>query len=268
MRDHDVVYGSGKAGLDKALMRSVSAHIQGFIDANPTLVHAEADTSWLLGTAGQGEAPDGAELGDVEEAEEHLLEPDGRAAAPDGAANHLQGGDMTEASSPAEALARWLASPHKSSVAPGFEIGSLAFLRSQGHQALLEHLDKAGNLDYGGAGEVSTPTISASIFLPQKSVIRFRKRERRSPSPPDSTPEPTLLSQAQAARGGSSSIVAVWPVEGTQQPGAGDIGEAMAARFAFWELVVEDFGKQGGMPGLRSGNTVIDERNFALGQWR
>ncbi|KAK3181024.1 hypothetical protein K4F52_007696 [Lecanicillium sp. MT-2017a] len=40
--------------------------------------------------------------------------------------------------------------------------------------------------------------------------------------------------------------------------------DTMAKQFAYWEMVAEDFDRQNTMPGLRSGNTVIDERNFSM----
>ncbi|UNI17993.1 hypothetical protein JDV02_004294 [Purpureocillium takamizusanense] len=173
---------------------------------------------------------------------------------------------VAETGCPFQAMASWLSGLYKGRLTPAFEIGSLAFLRSHGHQVLLDHLDKADGLYPGGPHETSTPTISATIFLPQKSVLRLRKRERRCPSPPDSTPEPDIDIDFFSL-GGGSGAGAAHVASRVQQRRAKGPGKTMADLFAFWELVVQDFVRQGGMPGLRSGNTVIDERNFVLGQW-
>jgi hypothetical protein len=41
-------------------------------------------------------------------------------------------------------------------------------------------------------------------------------------------------------------------------------GNIVTERFALWDMMAEDFARQDGIPGLRSGSTVIDERNFSL----
>ncbi|KND92572.1 putative mannosyltransferase KTR3 [Tolypocladium ophioglossoides CBS 100239] len=279
MRDYGIAYGSNKAAVDEAHIHALSQHVKGFIDKNPELLHAEADISWLMGSSGDGPvaADDfGLEGGD-ETAEEQVLEParrivsaGGRGMTGSSAAAGLQDetGDEDEAGSPAEAFASWLGGIFKSSLSPQFEIGSLAFFRSQSHQALFEHLDKTGDFYYRGPRDMSTPTLSASMFLPQKSVLHFRKRAEnayaRGPSPPDSTPKPQLK-LVGIARDFHAGMLAMESAKRTRQPGPQQLSEVMAEMLAWWELLSGDVERQGGIPGLISGNTVIDDRNFVFG---
>src|SRR5689334_6616491 len=127
MQDHGIAYGSNKAGFDESHKHTIPQHVKGFIDKNPDLLHAEADVSWLFGATDQGD---------------HMPADDS---------------DMEDdKGSPTEAFASWLGGMYKSSLSPTFEIGSLAFLRGQSHQALLEHLDQAGDLYYRGLRDTST----------------------------------------------------------------------------------------------------------------
>ncbi|PNY19949.1 mannosyltransferase KTR3 [Tolypocladium capitatum] len=279
MRDYGIAYGSNTAAVDEAHMHALSQHVKGFIDENPELLHAEADISWLMGSPGEGPvtADDSGLEGGDEAAEEHALEParrivcaGGRGVTGSSAAAGWQdeAGDEDEVGSPAEAFASWLGGIFKSSLSPQFEIGSLAFFRSQSHQALFEHLDKAGDFYYHGPRDMSTPTLSASMFLPQKSVLHFRKRAEngyaRGPSPPDSTPKPQLK-LVRIARDLHAGMIAMGTPKKTQEPGPQQLSEVMAGMLAWWEALSRDFERQGGIPGLISGNTVIDDRNFVFG---
>ncbi|KAL3962860.1 hypothetical protein ACCO45_004383 [Purpureocillium lilacinum] len=250
MRDHGIAYGSSKTGPDDGHVHVTSPHVHAFIEDTISLSHPEAGMPWLLDAmCHQDDLAEGAEAECIEQVNGHLWEtvvevlPDsveGTTSMPMSGDERLDGADMSETSCPLEAMTLWLSGLYKGRLTPAFEIGSLAFLRSQGHQALLEHLDKAGGLYSGGPREASTPTISAKIFLPQKSVLRLRKRERRCPSPPDATPEPDLDLDLFAL-GGGSGTAAKRVASRAQQRGAKDPGETMAGLFAFWELVVQDF---------------------------
>ncbi|PFH61365.1 hypothetical protein XA68_17543 [Ophiocordyceps unilateralis] len=252
MRDHNIAYGSHQGGLDDSYMRRLSQHAKSFMDENPGLAYEEADFSWLLesavgrdGAAHDSSAEEAVEMGALDD--ETTL--DCTAAADEWLED---GGDEDGVGSPVEVLASSLGSIYRSSLWPTFEVGSLAFLRSQSHQALLEHLDKVDNSDAllcnGG-----TPTLSASILVPQKSVLHFRKREKRhaqGPSLPVSTPKPQF------------SLVRI---VGDGLAGNRSSFRRLSAMTAErWELMAHDFCRQGVMPGLRSGHTVIDERNFVL----
>ncbi|KJZ73786.1 hypothetical protein HIM_06904 [Hirsutella minnesotensis 3608] len=273
MRDVGIAYGSNRAVLDMADVRKLSPHVKTFINDNPELVHADADISWLLEPANKGEGVlddlDDEVWGQVTATD--IGDPDFGVSPGSETRGWLSGGgDVDDVSSAMEAFASRLSGIFTSSLWPAFEIGSLAFLRSQNHQALFEHLDKAGDLYYGGLREASTPTISASMFLPQKSVLHFRKRDRRYakwPSPPESTPDPNLdlgiirdtSGWTLAAGSASSRSHVLRPVPLTA---------VMRLWFTLWDDIVQDFERQDRLPGLRSGNTVIDERNFVLIEWK
>ncbi|RCI16976.1 hypothetical protein L249_3073 [Ophiocordyceps polyrhachis-furcata BCC 54312] len=243
MRDHGIAYGSHDSGLNEAYMRRLSQHVKSFVDDNPDLTHEEADVSWLLEAAesvsphGQGGATDDALVvrGDgmtLDDADGGWLD---------------DGEDEEDVGSPIEVLASRLGGIYRSSLWPTFEVGSLVFLRSQSHQSLLEHLDRSDALlDSGG-----TPTLSASLFLPQKSVLHFRKRENHGADEPQSTAKPKF------------SLVRV---VGSDVNRSDSLQRRRVKAFTAerWELMAEDFGRQGGMPGLRSGNTVFDGRGFTM----
>ncbi|KAG8423346.1 hypothetical protein J3458_000248 [Metarhizium acridum] len=103
------------------------------------------------------------------------------------------------------------------------------------------------------------------MFLPQKSVWNLRQKDRGYnswPQPPDSTPEPKLKlwhRMKRAVRNDSYRKVTK-----QRQKSLQDSHNGLTERFALWDAIAEDFGRQAAIPGLRSGNTVIDERNFAL----
>lgn len=152
---------------------------------------------------------------------------------------------------------------------PTFDIGALSFFRSQGHQDLVNHLDAAGNFYSQPLRDMAVPTISASMFLPQKSVWSHRKREVRHsyrPSPPANTQKPKLKTFDTKV---GFNLQAKNRVVGPQRRGSireqeRNPGESMAERFALWNLMAQDLSRQDAIPGLRSGNTVIDERNFSM----
>ena len=284
MRDYGIAYGSNKATVDEANIRALSQHVKRFIEKNPELLHAEADISWLMHPSSDGPvaAEDSGLEGEYETAEKHVLDSARRVLsagdqgmtgnwADAGVQGEIEAEGADEVSSSAEALASWLGGIFRSSLSPHFEIGSLAFFRSGSHQALFEHLDKAGDFYYRGPRDMSTPTLSASMFLPQKSVLRLRKRARNGyargrPSPPDSTPEPQLnfIRTVRDVHAGMLALESSGNLGQLQKPQ--QLSQAVAEMLARWELLSRDFQRQGGTPSLISGNTVIDDRNFVCGR--
>ena len=163
----------------------------------------------------------------------------------------------------AEASARWSHTFRARGSSSNFNIGSHSFLRSHGHRALLDHLDRYQSQPQDGLRDMMVPTISASMFLPQKSVWAFRHKDKdvaTRPERPDSTPEPKLRLWHRMRKQVKSSSSRVKHHSSSWRDGQ----HALRDRFALWDMIAEDFIRQETIPGLQSGNTVIDERNFAL----
>ncbi|KAM5370927.1 hypothetical protein ACJZ2D_008240 [Fusarium nematophilum] len=224
MRDNGIAYGFNRVILGQTSLRALSPRIKSFVDMHPDLLHEEADISWLLDHASDSVTSSSA-LGD--DSEDSLME-EGKGVL--------------------------------SSVYPTFEIGSLAFFRSPNHVAFFDHLDSAGDFKYRRVDDVPVHTLSASMFLPRQSVWNFRKKDMRHrarhahrPSQPQATPGFDHESTGEANMGWTRSVEWI-----------GDSKEAMSALLAAWDAMARDLGRQEAIPGLMSGNTVIDERNFAL----
>ncbi|KAL7931527.1 glycosyltransferase family 15 protein [Trichoderma chlorosporum] len=242
MRDHEIAYGFNEALLDKDEIRTHSQPVKSFIDKHPDLLHADADLSWLLDGV-DGPIP---AMRRGNESKDHY--------SISGAWTNDKncGGDGLEGMSPT------------------FDIGSLSFFRSQSHQDLFNHLDAAGDLHNQPLRDMAVPTISASIFLPQKSVWNYRKRDARHahrPSPPEYTQRPKLKVfeldlgfnlRRRNRMVGPQSRDSIREQERNPY-------KSMAECFVLWNLVAQDLSRQDAIPGLQSGNTVIDERNFSLG---
>lgn len=135
---------------------------------------------------------------------------------------------------------------------------SLALFRMSCQKRLLNHLDTIGAFCQRRSREIHAPTISGSMFLPQKSVWSFAKRDKRyvQPSPAEYTILPKMLldpTKLDDAR-----------MEFDAAERGGIVMDEMARQFAYWAMVAKDFDRQSTIPGLRSGNTVIDERNFSM----
>ncbi|KAF7544060.1 hypothetical protein G7046_g9865 [Stylonectria norvegica] len=282
MRDNGIAYGFNKAKLDERNLRALSPQIRSFMDKYPNLLHEEADVSWFLDTpsteATSNPGEDSREyFGNDDEDYSIQIDTDDRlrkriiregspsrvSRLPKADLQQDVGQDKVEAmdkedvdtGSLADAFTSWLSGIYESSPSPTFEIGSLAFFRSPSHLAFFDHLDSAGEFYYKRAKSVPVHTLSASMFLPRQSVWNFRTRESRYPANWPSLPDPTPDPEFDLQDVGADSTSSVVPL--------GDPVEALTARLKQWELMAQDFGRQESIPGLLSGNTVIDERNFA-----
>lgn len=249
MEEHDIGYGSNKASLAAFHRSSLSQQVEGFLSKHPELLHADADVSWILGSFNTEN--------DLEQDEE-----------PDPDTDIADDEDDLERDSnfSMEMFMSWLSGIFKGGSEPAFEIGSLSFFRSQSHQVLLDHLDEFCNLYDGDINDMWVPTISASIFLPQKSVWTLRHKERYSsrPEPPDSTPEPKLRLWHRLNKVKAQTVL----TKSTDIAGQDTrcTVDSLERLYAHWETVSRDIVRQDCIPGLQSGNTVIDERNFAPSQ--
>ncbi|KAF7544454.1 hypothetical protein G7Z17_g9935 [Cylindrodendrum hubeiense] len=243
MRDNGIEYGFHRDAVAETNLRALLPRIRSFIDKHPDLLHKEADVSWLF------DGPHAeTTLGGTEEEEESNEDEDS-----------VDESDYM-ISLLAEAFTSWLSGIYESSLYPTFEIGSLALFRSPHHAAFFDHLDSAGAFYDHSSKDVPVHTLSASMFLPKQSVWNFGKRASRHrahqedrPSQPQETPDRDINVQDSAQPESTSSVEF-----------SGDAEEMMATFLACWEQLARDFERQEAIPGLMSGNTVIDERNFAL----
>ncbi|KAL7953638.1 glycosyltransferase family 15 protein [Trichoderma compactum] len=242
MRDHEIAYGFNEALLDKDEIRTHSRPVISFIDKHPDLLHADADLSWLL------DCNDGSTAATI-----RGNESGGR---------HRTGSWWTD-------LISLMMQGSLSRMSPTFDIGSLSFFRSQSHQDLFHHLDAAGDLTSQPLRDMAVPTISASMFLPQKSVWNYRKRDARHayrPSPPEHTQKPKLKvfeHNLGFNLRGRNRMVGPQSRDGIREQERNP-RESMAEYFVLWSLMAQDLSRQDAIPGLQSGHTVIDERNFSL----
>lgn len=286
MRDHEIAYGFNEASLDKDEMRSHAQPVKSFIDQHPDLLHADADVSWFLGGH------------DVRGARTRPTNQDGSLDTPGDAAitwidlisSTIQGSlrclgfvnadwpqdnnfsDGEDTGSASEAFASQLSNMYKTGlegISPTFDIGSLSFFRSKSHQDLFNHLDAIGDFYSRPLRDMAVPTMSASMFLPQKSVWNYRRRDARHahrPSLPEYTQRPKArgyeLNLGFNLRGKNRMVGPQRRDSFREQERNPD--ENMAERFALWDLMARDLSRQDAIPSLQSGHTVIDERNFSM----
>lgn len=172
-----------------------------------------------------------------------------------------------DATSVVDDFTSWLTGIYDASLTTTFEIGSLAFFRSSGLQPMMEELAKQSEqlevevdvVDFSPIEKVPVRTLSASMLLPKQSVNNFRKEIRRRTTAPLPTSGPRVRFERALH----------WPEPKTSDrehkgPPREGLARAMKAQFALWDIISEDFSRQGMGPTLMSGNTVIDERNFAM----
>jgi mannosyltransferase len=263
MRDHGISYGFTESAIGRLDLEVLAPQIKSFIEKNPSLLHQDANIAWLLKDSGreagiQRQKARGGiiarPLGDYSHTSNAAESYRGCSGSPgtDGKPDRM---DDDHTSQLAEAFTAWLVGSCESSLYPAFELGSLAFLRSPGHQALMRHLETStGTLLGTPVDDVPVYSLSASMFLPKQSVWNFRKKILRH-----ATLQPTPTP--------ASSMPAHTPWHGTPPP-QDDVAVAMAMameeQFALWDQLAQDMTRQADGPGLKSGNTVIDERNFVL----
>lgn len=171
-----------------------------------------------------------------------------------------------DATSAVDDFTSWLTGIYDASLTTTFEIGSLAFFRSS-HQAMMEDLGKQAEqlevevdvVDFSPIENIPVRTLSASMLLPKQSVTNFRKEIRRRTTAPRPTPGPRM--RFERGMHGPEPRMSVRTHNG---PPRGALVRAMKDQYALWDTISKDFGRQGMGPALMSGNTVIDERNFAM----
>jgi mannosyltransferase len=248
MCDNGIAYSLTKSAVQTLHLQSLSSKVNLLIDENPGLAHAEPDVSWS-----------------TEAAEDELMW--SKSGSPDQSIKDKE----KEGSHPKPCLVctdsrqnkrvKWSyqgtsASVHNSDDAgeflhrslcvglscPDFEMGSLAFLRNPSHRALINYLTQSSTPPHSDfADDVHADFLSATMLLLKQRVWNLHKRmfhhEVNTPTPLPSPPQASARSPHEAA---------------------------MLEQLYRWSHIAQDFLRQSISPGLQSGNTVVDERNFAL----
>lgn len=267
MRDHGIAYGFTESAIHRLSLETLSPQIRSFVRKNPKLLHEDANMAWLLNRpegentvrrvrdTGHGKPTVDYNLltsDRVFEGSQYRVihpEADWKQDQFEYADDFKSDIDDDGTGSLAEAFTTWLMGFCEGSILyPTFELGSLAFFRSPGHQALMDHLTTLSTkLPQSPVDDVPVHSLSASMFLPKQSVWNFRKKMTRYATlQPTPAPVPA-------------------PMTGHMiPPTRRDVATAMEEQFALWDQLAEDITRQSDSPGLKSGNTVIDERNFAL----
>lgn len=236
MRDHQIDYGFTESALDWLSLETLSPHLRSFIDNNLSMLHKDAKISFL-GAQGYDAAGRERERSDAAALMRALLEADD--AEQEATDDTQQDGEEDETWRLAEAFSSWLVEICGSTLHPNFELGSLAFLRSPSHQALLHHFEDA---PYTPIDDVPVHSLSASMFLPKQSVWNFRRKLHTEPPAPTPAPDRDMT-------------VFDW----------GSITHrVMEAYHAHWDLLAADFASHSKDPKTNLGHTAIDERNFLM----
>ncbi|KAF4121415.1 hypothetical protein GMORB2_1822 [Geosmithia morbida] len=262
-----------QASEDPALdINTLFPHIWSSIDEDPSLLLEDSHIPWLLGFHDDDDEDDDEtdELGansaqsykiDVSEGI-HLrpVYPEAgwkQSMMPSTTTKVTYSDDDDITWTLAEEFKFWLVSLCEDNWSGGaFELGFLAFLRSPGHEAFMDHLGMIVKLGSKPVDIDAFPahTISASMLLPKQSVRNFRRGVSRCYKTGSPTTLPGKTEQAETAAVASAAS------SGT----ATAVVTAMEVQLAKWDQLAQDILRQSSCPGLRSGNTVIDERSFSL----
>ncbi|KAI8631226.1 glycosyltransferase family 15 protein [Xylariaceae sp. FL1651] len=220
MRDNNMAYGFNMAILDDARsFPSLWDRTRAFVKNNKDLIHPDADYDWLL---------------------QDPLEVDSVSRAPQ-SFNEDNNDDIDRLEY------------NNCQFYSNFEVGSLAFFRSEEHRAYFEHLDRTGGFYYERFGDAPIHTLSVSLFLPKSRIWYFRDigyaHGLCEQCPPHQLrltmgSEPPHIARARAVA----------------------INATLSDKHRRWEALSHDFIRQRGIPALACGCTVsaIDHNNAKL----
>ncbi len=225
MRDNNMAYGFNMAILDDARsFPSLWDRTKMFIKNNNDLIHEDADYDWLLQDPLRGDG--------ISRASQRLKEDDDSNDFDSLEYNNCQ-------------------------FYSNFEVGSLAFFRSEEHRAYFEHLDKTGGFYYERFGDAPIHTLSVSLFLPKSRIWYFRDigyaHGLCEQCPPHQVRLAPDLEAQQPPRARALFITT-------------SITTSLSKKHRRWEVISQDVIRQGGIPGLACGCTVsaIDHNNAKL----
>lgn len=275
MRDQGIAYGFTKAAIRRLNLHTLSPQIISFIDKNPSLLHEDANVSWLLEQRAEEETGLGVETGHtrttkvakdtiipslLRKAEwlesRHTCSSHSHADCQQGSSlsdvvdenEHVAHEiDDNEEFGLSESFRSWLVEFCEGSMYPTFELGSLAFIRSPGHQALMDHLDElSSRLLQSTVDAMPVHSLSANMFLPKQSVWNFRDAK---------------TTQQQAHQQKPTAVPLPFFVGGAAVTSPETISTAKQKLYAHWQTLARDIRRQSVSPGLISGNTVQDWMN-------
>ncbi|KAJ8114036.1 hypothetical protein ONZ43_g5002 [Nemania bipapillata] len=221
MRDNNMAYGFNMAILDDARsFPSLWDRTKTFIKNNKDMIHEDADYDWLL----QGP---------------------------------IQGDEISRLPKPSKGLDSYDDFDHleynNCQFYSNFEVGSLAFFRSEEHRAYFEHLDRTGGFYYERFGDAPIHTLSVSLFLPKSRIWYFRDIGYAHGLCEQCPPHHFRLSIDSEAQHHPQARTPV-------------TNPSLSEKHRRWEDMSQDVIRQGGIPGLACGCTVsaIDHNNAKL----
>ncbi|KAF2965093.1 hypothetical protein GQX73_g8486 [Xylaria multiplex] len=221
MRDNDMAYGFNMAILDDARsFPSLWGRTKTFIKNNKEMIHEDADYDWLLQNPVEDDGvSDGSQRVDEDDSNHDF--------------DHLEYNNCQFYSN--------------------FEVGSLAFFRSEEHRAYFDHLDRTGGFYYERFGDAPIHTLSVSLFLPKSRIWYFRDIGYAHGLCEQCPPHQfrlTIDSETQQNPHARALVINV----------------SLSDKHRRWEVMSQDVIRQGGIPGLACGCTVsaIDHNNAKL----
>ncbi|KAI3324355.1 glycolipid 2-alpha-mannosyltransferase-domain-containing protein [Xylariaceae sp. AK1471] len=210
MRDNNMAYGFNMAILDDARsFPSLWDRTKAFIKNNRDLIHEDANYDWLLQDSLRTDTALHASRPSTDYYDDDLDRLD---------YNNCQ-------------------------FYSNFEIGSLAFFRSEEHRAYFEHLDRTGGFYYERFGDAPIHTLSVSLFLPKSRIWYFRDIGYAHGLCEQCPPHQFRLTM-------DSEPQKISYVRGLA------INASLSEKHRRWEVMSQDVIRQGGIPGLACGCTV------------
>lgn len=242
MRDHGIDYGFSESALDWLNLEPLAPRLRSFIDHNSHLLHQDAKityvraqgSDWVVRERERSEADADAQMRSLFEADDEQ-----------DTSEHGEAEGEDDTWSLAEGFSAWLAEICGSTLRPNFELGSLAFLRSPSHQALMDYF---GQVPDTSIHDVPVHSLSASMFLPKQSVWNFRRKSRAEQATPTAPPN---------SDANNDPAILGWGCEGIAEDFLGPFHE-------LWNTITSDFVSREKGPKTHLGHTAIDERNFLM----
>lgn len=302
MRDRDVACGCIQASLHDMAPCDLTPPVETIIYQHTRTLQADADISWLPETVGPAafdkiahkthHSRHTSKLHAIQVLRKIIHGGSGYRAghswADEGDQGNANLGNVeNETVPPSNSFVSWLPrSIHGADSSPEPVMGLLAYFHSPGHQALMDHVEGSEDLLYSPPVAMSFDSINSKVLLVRRGMSYLIGVAVQVPSQPMG-PEATAELQVDLDEEEKEEVVLVVVVEekGEEKEGEEEEDEEekadmaqsskadprrevvvhlMANIFSLWDDMARDLGRQDSIPGLQSGNTVIDDRNFRL----